>query len=140
MIPAPVPAPAESAPRLRTFLELAALDSAVPCARLHVRNVAIEWGLAQLAWSLELVTSELVTNGVRASAGLPLPVIRLWVTSGVASVTVCVWDGSSQMPVRQAASPELESGRGLVIVESVSTRWGWRRESSGKLVWAEVSK
>jgi hypothetical protein len=30
---------------LRTFLELGALPGAVPCARLHARNVLGEWGL-----------------------------------------------------------------------------------------------
>jgi hypothetical protein len=34
----------------------------VPCARLHARLVLLEWGLAALSESLELVVSELVTN------------------------------------------------------------------------------
>ena len=53
---------------LRTFLELGALPTAVPCARLHVRQVLWEWHLGALADTTELLVSELVTNAVHASA------------------------------------------------------------------------
>src|SRR5215475_11272661 len=55
---------------LRTFLELGALPTAVPCARLHTRQVLWEWHLDVLAGTAELIVSELVTNAVHASAGL----------------------------------------------------------------------
>src|SRR5580698_9874409 len=58
----------QTARRLQTHLELAALPSAVPCARGHVRAVALEWGLQELADTAELLASELVTNAIRASA------------------------------------------------------------------------
>ncbi len=35
----------EPEPPLRTYLELGALPTAVPCARLHARHVLSEWGL-----------------------------------------------------------------------------------------------
>ncbi len=54
----------------RTFLELGALAGAVPSARLHVRLVLLEWGLAALSDDTELLVSELVTNGVRASRAM----------------------------------------------------------------------
>ena len=54
---------------LRTFLELGSLPSAVPCARLHTRQVLWEWHLDALAGTAELIVSELVTNAVHASAG-----------------------------------------------------------------------
>jgi hypothetical protein len=66
---------------LRTQLELAALSSAVPCARGHVRSVALEWGLPGLADTAELLASELVTNAIQASerlTTLETPVVRLW--------------------------------------------------------------
>lgn len=55
---------------LQTHLELAALPSAVPCARGHVRAVALEWGLQELADTAELLASELVTNAIQASGTL----------------------------------------------------------------------
>jgi anti-sigma regulatory factor (Ser/Thr protein kinase) len=126
--------------RPHTYLELAALDSAVPCARLHARNVAIEQGHADIAQTVELVTSELVTNAVRASAGLELPVVRLCVASDPPSVTVYVWDASPQMPVRRDASPDQESGRGLILVDALSEKWDCYREQTGKVTWARVSR
>jgi hypothetical protein len=52
---------------LRSFLELGALPSAVPCARYHCRQVLWEWRLTGLAQSAELLVSELVTNAITAS-------------------------------------------------------------------------
>jgi hypothetical protein len=49
---------------LRSYLELGALPTAVPCARLHARQLVWEWGLNGLAASTELLISELATNAV----------------------------------------------------------------------------
>src|SRR5579864_226362 len=54
---------------LRSYLELGALPTTVPCARLHARHVLHEWGLNGLAPDSELLVSELVTNAVKATAG-----------------------------------------------------------------------
>lgn len=61
----------------QSYLELGALPSAVPSARLHARFVVAEWGLATIADTVELIVSELVTNGVKASRTLddPSPVV-----------------------------------------------------------------
>lgn len=55
---------------LQDFLELGALVSAVPCARLHARHVILEWGLRNLAGNTELLVAELVTNAVKASRAM----------------------------------------------------------------------
>ena len=51
-----------------SYLELGALPGAVPCARLHTKQVLWEWHLDDLAATAELLVSELVTNSQRASA------------------------------------------------------------------------
>lgn len=135
---------------LRTSLVLGALPSAVACARLHARNVMYEWDLPSVADSVELVVSELVTNAVRASTapnGRPkydaktgLPCVHLRLSSDRAHVLIEVWDQDPRMPVAKVASPDDESGRGLMLVEALCDRWdcavppGW----DGKGVWAEV--
>lgn len=43
---------------LRSFLELGALPSAIPCTRLHARQVLWEWGLAGDLEGTELVVSD----------------------------------------------------------------------------------
>lgn len=120
-----------------SHLELGALDSAVPCARLHARQVVREWGLPGLADTTELLVSELMTNAIRAS-GPWSPAVTLWLFSDGRCVVIHVWDGSSAMPVRQDADAEPESGRGLLLVETLSRDWGSYARGDGKVVWASI--
>lgn len=135
----------------QSYLELGAFPSAVPCARLHAKQVVWEWGRQELADAVELIVSELITNGLRASKGLTgsryagrwtpgVPPLRLWLQAEDEGVVIQVWDGNDKLPIRQVASPSAEGGRGLLLVESVSTSWGaYQAEgSSGKVVWAVV--
>jgi anti-sigma regulatory factor (Ser/Thr protein kinase) len=121
---------------MATHLELGALDSAVPCARKHARNVVIEWGLASLADATELVVAELTTNAIGASQAEDLAAISLRLASDRRRVLVLVRDGSKRAPVRRPADPEAERGRGLLLVDSISLDWGSFREPDGKVVWA----
>jgi Histidine kinase-like ATPase domain len=136
---------------LRTFLELGALPTAVPCARLHARQLLWEWHLDALADTAELIVSELVTNAVRVSVGLTssrrsgcwvpgVPPVRLWLSSDRQRVLIRVWDGSDRHPSPQHPGPDAESGRGLLLVDSLSTEWGSYppERSSGKVVWALI--
>lgn len=133
---------------LWSYLELGALPGAVPCARLHTKQVLWEWGLAPLSESAELVVSELVTNAVQATADrvVPLPV-RLWLLGDHRSVRIAVWDGVPRSPQPKSVSadgaPDWSDvgGRGLFLVASLSQRWGWDAtpEWGGKVVWAEIA-
>jgi anti-sigma regulatory factor (Ser/Thr protein kinase) len=127
----------------QTQLALAALPSAVPCARGHVRSVAAEWGQGELADTAELLASELVSNAIQASGRLRTaapPVVRLTVTSDGQDLTIYVWDASDDMPVRQEAGPGDDSGRGLMIIDALSADWGsYREPDGGKTVWATIS-
>lgn len=124
---------------LRTFLELGALPGAVPCARLHARNVLREWGLTVFSESTGLLVSELVTNAIQISrvAEQDAPV-RLWLVSDRTQVVIFVWDASPLPPLPGDVGEEAESGRGLLIVQAVSARWGWDSPPGmgGKVVWA----
>ena len=124
---------------LQDFLELGALATAVPCARLHARHVLREWGLARLGESAELLVSELITNAVKASrAYKQASPVRLWLVSDLTRILILVWDANPQPPVRKNTSGEAENGRGLILVEAISEQWGWypRDGSAGKFVWA----
>lgn len=127
---------------LRSYLELGVLPGAVPCARLHAKQMLWEWGLSKLSDSVELLISELVTNAIRASQSMEqASSVRLWLRSDKNMVLILVWDGNPQLPVRIDATEDSEGGRGLLLVETVSDRWNWYRPDSwdGKIVWAEVS-
>ncbi len=146
------PATRGSAWPLTSYLELGALPTAVPCARLHARLVVTEWGLGSLAETAELIVSELVTNAVTATEGLTAsryggqrrpgrPPVRLWLQSDLQSLVVLVWDGNDQMPRPAAPDAESQSGRGLWLVEARSDEWGVFRpaQASGKVVWAKIT-
>ena len=125
----------------QSFLELGALPGAVPCARLHARQMLWEWGLTAFSDSAELLISELVTNAMRISRATAqyLPV-RLWVVSDRAQVVIFVWDASPLPPVANDATDDAENGRGLMIVQAIGARWGWDFPSGigGKVVWAQI--
>ena len=145
----------------RTHLELGALRGAVPCARLHARHVLWEWGLSDLDEAVELVVSELVTNAIQASAGLSrevpgydedshgLPCIWLWLASDGRQLVVEVGDSSPRAPMQAQTEQDVEGGRGLLLVETVSRRWGYyfpaeeddsQRKIIRKVVWALLSR
>ncbi len=132
---------------LRSYLELGALPTAVPCARLHARHLVWEWGLNGLADNTELLVSELVTNAVKVTAGREdQTALRLQLSSDNARVLIEVWDADPQPPAPQDLSqdgtpdPHEESGRGLFLVATLSTRWDWylTQEPAGKVVWCEL--
>jgi anti-sigma regulatory factor (Ser/Thr protein kinase) len=123
--------------QLQTHLPLAALPSAVACARGHARAVALEWNLPPgQADTAELIVSELITNAIRASVQrTPVgpPVVRLWLARDQDSVVIRVWDASPQMPVRRDAGPDDEAGRGLLLVDALSTGRGAYQQDDGKV-------
>jgi anti-sigma regulatory factor (Ser/Thr protein kinase) len=128
-----------------SYLELGALPSAVPPARLHARLVVAEWGLGSIADTVELIVSELVTNGVKASQALDhLSPVWLGLAGDEHQVFVAVWDGNDEPMQTPVASDdelldlEAEGGRGLLLVDSLSTDWGvyGLKDGRGKVVWA----
>ena len=78
-----------------------------------------------------LLASELVTNAVRHGVG-PVGVHLVW---GDGGVRVEVEDQSPGWPVVQAMDPDALSGRGLTLVEGLSSGWGVLAGGTGKAVW-----
>jgi hypothetical protein len=67
--------------------------------------------------------------------------VRLWLAADGQFAVVQVWDASEDLPERQEAELDADSGRGLVLVDSLADDWGsyTPEASSGKVVWAVVS-
>jgi anti-sigma regulatory factor (Ser/Thr protein kinase) len=115
-------------------------------ARRHTVETLRGWGLGSIIHIAELVASELVTNAVQASADLDdaatlgnAAPVALRLSRLHTSLLIEVWDRDENLPVHQETSGETESGRGLLLVESLSTRWShYRPRSRGKVVWAQI--
>ncbi len=83
-----------------------------------------------------LVLSELVGNAVRHAEGDSMEV-RLRRTGDV--LRIAVHDRSPAHPAPRDAALEDENGRGMLIVDALSSRWGWEPRPDGKVVWADVA-
>ncbi|MBH5333721.1 SpoIIE family protein phosphatase [Streptomyces pactum] len=112
--------------------EFPADPAAVAVAREATTGRLTEWGLADLAFTTELVVSELVTNAIRYAGGpVGVRLIR-------SDVLVCeVTDPSNTQPRLRRARSTDEGGRGLFLVAQLTTRWGSRYGRQGKTIWAE---
>lgn len=124
---------------LRAGLDLGAVPTAPGCGRAWTRQILWEWRLARLADQAELITSELVTNALLASRWLDRPAIGLTLLSDSRQLVILVRDFNPGIPIPRQASAEEESGRGLLLVEAISDRFGWERPADGtpgKIVWA----
>lgn len=106
-------------------------------ARRFARTMMMAWRLPELSGPAELVTSELASNAFQHGAGVSIDV-RLICCNGV--VTVKIWDADSDhYPIMSCADPMEESGRGLVLVDALSLKWGsYRADPAGKVVWAAI--
>ncbi|MEU9579739.1 MULTISPECIES: ATP-binding protein [Streptomyces] len=109
-----------------------------------VRRLA-EWGhppACDLSSTVALLVGELAANAVRHGR---VPgrdfALRLTLDEPAGLARVEVVDASETPPPRTAGQAPVddESGRGLVLVDALATRWGsCPREPIGKTVWAEL--
>ncbi|GAB2895087.1 SpoIIE family protein phosphatase/ATP-binding protein [Streptomyces deserti] len=109
--------------------------AAVAGIRADVARRLEEWGLEELAFSTELVISELVTNAIRYGTGPR----RLRILRDGTSLICEVADGSSTSPHLRRAADTDEGGRGLFLVAQFTQRWGTRYMPRGKVIWTEQS-
>ncbi|WP_423835525.1 SpoIIE family protein phosphatase [Streptomyces tubbatahanensis] len=109
-------------------------SGAVAPLRARVTRKLTEWGLEDVAFTTELILSELVTNAIRYGSE-PIRARLLYERA----LTCEVSDGSSTSPhLRRAAATE-EGGRGLFLVAQLAERWGTRYTPHGKVMWTEQS-
>jgi anti-sigma regulatory factor (Ser/Thr protein kinase) len=101
-------------------------------SRREVTAAVAAWELPVDRHTAALLTSELVTNAMRHEAG---ETIRLVITCDLDQLRVDVHDTSWRMPVQLAAAVDAETGRGLMLVDTLSTGWGYYRTPAGKAVY-----
>ncbi len=85
--------------------------------------------------TVELLTSELVTNAVVHAHAGPELLVRL----GDGVVRVEVGDSDADPPTRRPRDTDAASGRGIAIVEELAATWGVEQvPDDGKRVWFQV--
>jgi anti-sigma regulatory factor (Ser/Thr protein kinase) len=113
--------------------------------RMHVRVQLAAWGLDAMQDVAETIASELITNAVQASTdddGDPLLIdnrlagLQLSVFTDGTRLLIRVWDRAPGVPVRREPEIAEEGGRGLLLVDRISSEWGWEPVGPGKVVWA----
>ncbi|MGW6852066.1 PAS domain S-box protein [Streptomyces virginiae] len=107
--------------------------SSVGEGRRFLRSTLTAWGKddEQLRETACLLVSELLSNAVRHGRG-PLR-LRLRQAGRELGVEVC--DGSPVLPQARFAAPDAESGRGLLLVDSMASSWGTLPTAESKAVW-----
>jgi anti-sigma regulatory factor (Ser/Thr protein kinase) len=101
-------------------------------ARGRVRAAICTWDVPVDPSVAALLTSELVTNAIRHEAG---ETVLLAITCCCDQLRVDVHDTSSLLPVPADAPADAETGRGLMLVASLSAEWGYYATPAGKAVY-----
>jgi anti-sigma regulatory factor (Ser/Thr protein kinase) len=107
--------------------------AAVAQARHFVTEAMTAWGLADA--NAELAVSELATNAVRHAGNT----FTVRITEYDNYVRVEVSNGSVLLPAVRQPTLDRDGGRGLFLVQAVTTGWGVVPSSHGKAVWFTVA-
>ena len=109
-------------------------------ARHFVRAILESWGASSLVDDALTVVTELASNAVTHARSA----FSVSVAPATAGVRLEVRDAATSrgelpaLPFDQVSDDEGLSGRGLRIVDALSTRWDAEPVSGGKVVWAEL--
>ena len=100
--------------------------------RRFVHRRALALGAVDLADDAALVAAELLANAVQHGA----PPVTVCARGDSAALAVEIRDSSPRSPVMPTLSTSNMTGRGLALVDALSSAWGVRREpDGGKTVW-----
>ncbi|MET7292134.1 ATP-binding protein [Streptomyces griseoloalbus] len=115
-------------------LDLLALPKAVPEARRAVRD-----HMGGPCPELQLCVSELLANVIRhVGEGAPVTLRLARAVGGGTRLEVTDPDSHTWLMLRHPGTED-ETGRGLLLLDAVTTRWGVRQDAHGKTVWCEVA-
>ena len=116
-------------------VRLATGPAAAAEARRRVRDAIRSWQVPVDLDAALLLTSELVTNAVRHEAGHGAQAVVLAIACSRGRLRVDVHDTSRSLPAVAEVPADAETGRGLLLVETLSDEWGFYRTPAGKAVY-----
>jgi anti-sigma regulatory factor (Ser/Thr protein kinase) len=112
-------------------------DRAPAVARRFLREQLCETHQAKVADEAELLVSELISNCVRHAAP---PVVLRVRCEGDWGLQVEVRDGRTDTPVVRESGDGDESGRGMALVDLLSSAWGVAPHGDGKTTWFRLTQ
>jgi serine phosphatase RsbU (regulator of sigma subunit) len=113
--------------------ELSDEPDAVPAARRFVHDQLLARGAHDSVDDATVVTAELLANARQHG----LAPVSVSVSGAAGRVRVGVRDASARTPLRPNRSTNNMTGRGIMLVDALSVRWGVVVDDHGKVVWAE---
>jgi len=113
-------------------ISLIAGPAAAGTARRQVRSAIYAWNVPTDPATAVLLTSELVTNAIRHEVS---GTVKLIITCACGRFRVDVHDTSRSVPVPVDEPADAETGRGLMLVASLSADWGYYWTPAGKAVY-----
>lgn len=109
--------------------------SSVGDARRFLRGALTDWGADDYEGGAAQVLTELATNAAlhaRSAYTVHLVLER-------SALLVEVTDSSPVRPQQRHYGSEATTGRGIALVEALSTAWGVESSPTGKTVWCRVA-
>ncbi|MEU3170011.1 ATP-binding protein [Streptosporangium sp. NPDC006930] len=124
-------------------VEVPAQIAAVPRARHYVRDLLKGLDHPHTDDALLLLT-ELVTNAIRHSDSGRSSDGRIIIAVahhlGTLHIDVVDAGSTGQRPsLRAGVSPDSGGGRGLWLVQELSSAWGWYEALTGRVVWFQLN-
>lgn len=115
---------------------LPASPASVTLARHATRRYLTSGGVSsELVDTAELLVSELTSNVVKHTGGRP----TLRVVRDHDVIRIEVGDPQPGMvPVERDVDTDAVAGRGLLLVSTLATSWGYERNGDRKVTWAEL--
>lgn len=108
----------------------------VGAARRHAVRGLQSRGAPRLEEDVRTVVTELATNAVLHARTR----FTVTITTNSTHLRVAVTDGSATQPrLRRHGDQDATTGRGLRIVEELSTAWGVEANSTGKTTWCDLA-
>lgn len=121
-------------------LEPVQLAQGLRGARVLVSACLRLWGLTELDWRVTLTASEMLTNAFQHArkedeSSVPVKVVLTRTPDGV---FLCVSDPRPLLPAAVSAGANDEGGRGLMLIKTLSDRYGCSSTAHGKDVWVTI--
>ena len=131
-------APPRPTELLHRRIKLTADPRAAAEARKEIRVAIAVWDVPVDSEIASLLVSELVTNAVTHDGAAGTVVMAIRCARG--RLRVDVHDASGALPELQPGTPvDAETGRGLMLVDTLADEWGFYRTPGGKAVYFSLT-